>query len=119
MMAISTIHVNIYPFVLCIRNKRLYSILYKLLCLIGSDIGKDYDKSILAAQQQLDWWRGEQLKQRELFLSRQVETLAATHIRGKCTVTLYNETESLDSYLEKEVRAKIYNWVCFKCSPCT
>lgn len=57
-----------------------------------------------AAQQQQDWWRGEQLKQRELFLSRQVETLAATHIRGKCTVTLYNETESLDSYLEREVR---------------
>lgn len=53
-----------------------------------------------------DWWRGEQLKQRELFLSRQVETLAATHIRGKCTVTLYNETESLDSYLERDVSAK-------------
>lgn len=57
-------------------------------------------------QQQNDWWRSEQLKQRELFLSRQVETLAATHIRGKCTVTLYNETESLDSYLERDVSVK-------------
>lgn len=91
------------------RNKILCSILWKTIILTGSDIGKDYDKSILASQQQHDWWRGEQLKQRELFLSRQVETLAATHIRGKCTVTLYNETESLDSYLEKEVREKIYN----------
>jgi BAH domain. len=44
-----------------------------------------------------------QLKQRELFLSRQVETLPATHIRGKCSVTLLNETESLLSYLNKEV----------------
>jgi hypothetical protein len=44
-----------------------------------------------------------QLKHRELFLSRQVETLPATHIRGKCTVTLLNETESLLSYLNKEV----------------
>ncbi|XP_050530218.1 metastasis-associated protein MTA1 [Daktulosphaira vitifoliae] len=42
------------------------------------------------------------LKQRELFLSRQVETLPATHIRGKCFVTLYNETESFESYLNKE-----------------
>ncbi|BFZ12139.1 hypothetical protein BsWGS_15178 [Bradybaena similaris] len=43
-----------------------------------------------------------QLKHRELFLSRQVETLPATHIRGKCCVTLLNETESLLSYLSKE-----------------
>lgn len=43
-----------------------------------------------------------QLKHRELFLSRQVETLPATHIRGKCCVTLLNETESLLYYLNKE-----------------
>ncbi|KAK3093683.1 hypothetical protein FSP39_018875 [Pinctada imbricata] len=43
-----------------------------------------------------------QLKHRELFLSRQVETLPATHIRGKCIVTLLNETESLLSYLNKD-----------------
>ncbi|XP_013387992.1 metastasis-associated protein MTA3 [Lingula anatina] len=43
-----------------------------------------------------------QLKHRELFLSRQVETLPATHIRGKSTVTLLNETELLASYLNKE-----------------
>lgn len=44
-------------------------------------------------------------KHRELFLSRQVETLPATHIRGKCSVTLLNETEALTSYLNKEVNA--------------
>ena len=43
-----------------------------------------------------------QLKYRKLFLSRQIETLPATHIRGKCSVTLLNETESLTSYLNKE-----------------
>ncbi|XP_069585210.1 metastasis-associated protein MTA1 isoform X2 [Ranitomeya imitator] len=44
-----------------------------------------------------------QLRHRELFLSRQLESLPATHIRGKCSVTLLNETESLKSYLEREV----------------
>lgn len=44
-----------------------------------------------------------QMKHRELFLSRQVETLPATHIRGKCSVTLLNETESILSYLNKDV----------------
>lgn len=50
----------------------------------------------------LDNKQRHQMKQRELFLSRQVETLPATHIRGKCSVTLLNETESLNSYLNKE-----------------
>lgn len=83
-----------------------------ILYVIASDTGKDKDKTVQAAlQQQNNWWRSEQLKQRELFLSRQVETLAATHIRGKCTVTLYNETESLDGYLEKDVSTTIkYNY---------
>lgn len=44
-----------------------------------------------------------QLRHRELFLSRQIETLPATHIRGKCTVTLLNETELLLAYLNKDV----------------
>uniref|UniRef100_A0AAQ4QJ58 Metastasis associated 1 family, member 2 n=1 Tax=Gasterosteus aculeatus aculeatus TaxID=481459 RepID=A0AAQ4QJ58_GASAC len=43
-----------------------------------------------------------QLKHRELFLSRQFESLPATHIRGKCNVTLLNETDVLSGYLEKE-----------------
>lgn len=44
-----------------------------------------------------------QIKHRELFLSRQVESIPATQIRGKCSVTLLNETESLQSYLNKDV----------------
>ncbi|VEL24786.1 unnamed protein product [Protopolystoma xenopodis] len=43
-----------------------------------------------------------QIEHRELFISRHLETLPATHIRGKCTVTLHNETESCNSYLNKE-----------------
>uniref|UniRef100_A0A673MF08 Metastasis-associated protein MTA3-like n=1 Tax=Sinocyclocheilus rhinocerous TaxID=307959 RepID=A0A673MF08_9TELE len=34
--------------------------------------------------------------------SRQYESLPATHIRGKCSVALLNETEAVLSYLEKE-----------------
>ncbi|UJR33989.1 hypothetical protein I4U23_021404 [Adineta vaga] len=43
-----------------------------------------------------------QLRHRELFLTRQIETLLATNIRGKCLVTLHNETESFLSYLNAE-----------------
>uniref|UniRef100_A0A8D3CVZ4 Metastasis associated 1 n=1 Tax=Scophthalmus maximus TaxID=52904 RepID=A0A8D3CVZ4_SCOMX len=43
-----------------------------------------------------------QLRHRELFLSRQLESLPATHIRGKCCVTLLNETEALTSYLDRD-----------------
>ncbi|KAG7484961.1 hypothetical protein MATL_G00055710 [Megalops atlanticus] len=43
-----------------------------------------------------------QLKHRELFLSRQFESLPATHIRGKCNVTLLNETDLLTGYLDRE-----------------
>lgn len=48
-----------------------------------------------------------QLKHRELFLSRRVETVPATLIRGKCCVTLLNETESLLTYLNSEVFTEI------------
>ena len=44
-----------------------------------------------------------QVKHRELYVSRTVETLPATGIRGKCTVTLLNEEECLTSYLNSEV----------------
>lgn len=42
------------------------------------------------------------LKQRELFYSRQIETIPASAIRGKCIVQLLNESESLASYLSQE-----------------
>ncbi|KAI1720510.1 BAH domain-containing protein [Ditylenchus destructor] len=42
------------------------------------------------------------LRQRELFLSRQIETLPATQIRGKCAVVILNEVETCDMYLTKE-----------------
>lgn len=41
-------------------------------------------------------------KQRELFLSRQIETLPATLIRGKCSVTLLSEVEEVSSYLKRD-----------------
>ncbi|XP_055587456.1 metastasis-associated protein MTA1 isoform X2 [Uranotaenia lowii] len=52
--------------------------------------------------EQLNPKQRHQIKHRELFLSRQVETLPATQIRGKCSVTLLNEEESLLSYLNKD-----------------
>ncbi|BES90078.1 metastasis-associated protein [Nesidiocoris tenuis] len=58
--------------------------------------GENSDREDLSSKQR------HQLTHRELFLSRQVETLPATLIRGKCSVTLLNETESLLSYLNKD-----------------
>jgi len=43
-----------------------------------------------------------QLRHRELFLTRQIETLPASQIRGKCSVTLLNEAESLSSYISQD-----------------
>ncbi|XP_039283020.1 metastasis-associated protein MTA3 [Nilaparvata lugens] len=62
----------------------------------GGGTGEAMDRDQLNTKQR------HQLKHRELFLSRQVETLPATHIRGKCSVTLLNETESLLTYLNKD-----------------
>ena len=42
------------------------------------------------------------LKSREVFLSRQTETLPATLIRGKCTVTLLSEVETFTSYTNRD-----------------
>ncbi|XP_031632273.1 metastasis-associated protein MTA3 isoform X2 [Contarinia nasturtii] len=62
----------------------------------GGSGGNGSEKEPLTTKQR------HQMKHRELFLSRQVETLPATHIRGKCSVTLLNETESILSYLNKD-----------------
>jgi metastasis-associated protein MTA len=51
-----------------------------------------------------------QLRHRELFLTRQNETLLATNIRGKCLVILHNETETFVSYLNSEVIIKQWNF---------
>ena len=59
--------------------------------------------------------RFHQLKCRELFLSRQVETLSATHIRGKCSVTLLSEAETPVVYLDKEVCFVISFPTMFEC----
>ncbi|XP_069765013.1 metastasis-associated protein MTA1-like isoform X4 [Narcine bancroftii] len=67
------------------------------------DLEEDADADADADDpQQLTEKQQHQLKHRELFLSRQLESLPATHIRGKCSVTLLNETEAVFSYLEKE-----------------
>ena len=42
------------------------------------------------------------MKQREVFLSRQIETLPATLIRGKCSVTLMSEVETISSYTSRD-----------------
>ena len=42
------------------------------------------------------------MKSREVFLSRQTETLPATLIRGKCSVTLLSEVETFISYTSRE-----------------
>ncbi|ESN95360.1 hypothetical protein HELRODRAFT_187398 [Helobdella robusta] len=57
---------------------------------------------VVAAKEELNEKQRHQLRHRELFLSRQCETLPATHIRGKCNITLLNETEFFSSYLNRD-----------------
>lgn len=62
------------------------------------------DSSSTSGQQaELTDTQKHQLRHRELFLTRQNETLLATNIRGKCLVTLHNETETFLSYVNSEV----------------
>lgn len=94
----------------------------------GEGVGKSEDKTpvdnegksdqndkameVETSNEDLSAKQKQQLNQRELFLSKQVEILPATNIRGKCSVTLLNETESFASYVEKEVPnlIQIKNW---------
>jgi len=43
-----------------------------------------------------------QVHERELFLTKQTETVGATQIRGKCSVALLHKAESLFSYIKQE-----------------
>ncbi|CAB4004979.1 metastasis-associated MTA3-like, partial [Paramuricea clavata] len=60
------------------------------------------DAEIDMGDSELDDTKMHQLSHRELFLSRQYETINASQIRGKCLVTLYCETEELPRYSGKE-----------------
>jgi len=43
-----------------------------------------------------------QVGERELFLTKQIETISATQIRGKCSVSLLHKAESIFSYIKQE-----------------
>jgi len=43
-----------------------------------------------------------QVNEREVFLTKQTETISATQIRGKCAVSLLHKAESLFSYIKAE-----------------
>ncbi|KAL3315916.1 Metastasis-associated protein mta2 [Cichlidogyrus casuarinus] len=82
----------------------------KVLCLyrrrdIPENLKSLADKNQSEALHQSTESGGEELqklKHRELFVSRTVETLQATHIRGKCHVKFHYDEEPLLPYLQKE-----------------
>ena len=43
-----------------------------------------------------------QVHEREVFLTKQTETISATQIRGKCQVSLLNKAETLFTYIKAE-----------------
>lgn len=91
---------NVEAKVMCFYRRRdISSSLIQLADKHQGALEEDHEEE---AKDDLSEKQRHQLKHRELFLSRQVETLPATHIRGKCAVTLLNETESLLSYLNKD-----------------
>lgn len=97
---------NIEAKVMCFYRRRdlppqLIQLADKHQCALDETNGSPVSDSSRSSEQ-LGPKQRHQMKHRELFLSRQVETLPATHIRGKCSVTLFNETEALSSYLNKD-----------------
>ncbi|KFM70048.1 Metastasis-associated protein MTA3, partial [Stegodyphus mimosarum] len=105
---IKTPNGNVEAKVMCFFRRR--DIATSLVMMADKQRHENMDATLISAleeeqereAEQLAEKERHQLKHRELFLSRQVETLPATHIRGKCSVTLLNETESLLYYLNKE-----------------
>uniref|UniRef100_A0A8C9TS48 Metastasis associated 1 family, member 2 n=1 Tax=Scleropages formosus TaxID=113540 RepID=A0A8C9TS48_SCLFO len=88
---------NVEAKVVCLFRRRDIS---GSLNTLADSNARDFEEE--SKQPSLSEQQKHQLKHRELFLSRQFESLPATHIRGKCNVTLLNETDVLASYLEKE-----------------
>lgn len=75
------------------------------MCLEKPADAKEHDYGLAGLPrkaEQLDANQVHKLRQHELFLSRQVDTLPATQIRGKCTVVMLSEVETCDSYLNRE-----------------
>ncbi|XP_048884637.1 metastasis-associated protein MTA2 isoform X1 [Brienomyrus brachyistius] len=88
---------NVEAKVVCLFRRRDIS---GSLNTLADSNARDFEEE--SKQPSLSEQQKHQLKHRELFLSRQFESLPATHIRGKCNVTLLNETDVLTGYLEKE-----------------
>ncbi|CAH1363673.1 hypothetical protein MTP99_000012 [Tenebrio molitor] len=98
---------NVEAKVMCFYRRRdlpgqLIQLADKHQCALDESNGSPSSDSGSRSCETMNPKQKHQMKHRELFLSRQVETLPATHIRGKCSVTLFNETESLASYLNKD-----------------
>uniref|UniRef100_A0AAZ3PLH8 Metastasis associated 1 family, member 3 n=1 Tax=Oncorhynchus tshawytscha TaxID=74940 RepID=A0AAZ3PLH8_ONCTS len=89
---------NVEAKVVCFYRRR--DISHSLIQLADKHEKEEEKESPLEAE--LTDKQKHQLRHRELFLSRQYESLPATHIRGKCSVALLNETEAVLSYLDKE-----------------
>lgn len=51
-------------------------------------------------------------RHRELFLTRQPETLPATYIRGKCALQMLADFESPLEYIRREVRLRLRLRLC-------
>ncbi|CAK8694979.1 metastasis-associated protein MTA3-like [Clavelina lepadiformis] len=89
---------NVEAKVICFYRRRDIS---NSLLMLADKHAKDMEEDMDEASTDLSDIERHQLNHRELYLSRQLDTLPATHIRGKCSVTLLNETEDLKSYLSK------------------
>lgn len=88
---------NVEAKVVCLFRRRDIS---SNLNTLADSNARDFEEE--SKQPSISEQQKHQLKHRELFLSRQFESLPATHIRGKCNVTLLNETDVLTGYLDRE-----------------
>uniref|UniRef100_H2Y4Q7 Metastasis-associated protein MTA3 n=1 Tax=Ciona savignyi TaxID=51511 RepID=H2Y4Q7_CIOSA len=89
---------NVEAKVICFYRRRDIS---NSLLLLADKHARDMEEDMDESSTDLTEVDRHQLNHKELYLSRQLDSLPATYIRGKCSVTLLNETEDLKSYLNK------------------
>uniref|UniRef100_A0A4W3H042 Metastasis associated 1 family, member 3 n=1 Tax=Callorhinchus milii TaxID=7868 RepID=A0A4W3H042_CALMI len=95
-----TVNGNVEAKVVCFYRRRDIS---NSLIILADKHAKEMEEEMeMTIISELTENQKHQLKHRELFLSRQYESLPATHIRGKCSISLLNETELVSCYLDKE-----------------
>jgi len=83
-------------------NVEVRVMIYVRRCDLPPEILPDADDNLKEYWDKMSKKYPSQVHEREVFLTKQTETISATQIRGKCQVALLNKAETLFSYIKAE-----------------